>query len=93
MKTKIYLNDSPIPNINASNFYLPLYERRRVMIAGTGEKCLVNKFTAKNIDLNKKNNKLNYLNGINNLNNTIDISINNINSDLFLEKKDCCSIY
>jgi hypothetical protein len=34
---------------------VPISERRRVMVAGTGEKCLVKKFVAKNVDLKSLN--------------------------------------
>ncbi len=69
--TRIYVNDSKIPHTITTSFYLPLVERRRIMIAGTGEKCLVSKFVAKNIDL-----KTFRKNGGNNTNNT-----NNTNSE------------
>jgi hypothetical protein len=30
-------------------------ERRKIMIAGNGEKCLIKKFMARNVDLRRKN--------------------------------------
>lgn len=51
---RVYLNDSKTDNMITANFLIPNSERRRVMIAGTGEKCLISNFIAKNIDLKRQ---------------------------------------
>jgi hypothetical protein len=51
--TKIFINESKSDNSVVSNFLLPMKGRKRVMIAGNGEKCIIKNFTARNIDLKK----------------------------------------
>lgn len=58
MLAKIYLNDSKTENKIHCNFLISISERRRVMIAGNGEKCLVKDFTARNVDLSRMTSSL-----------------------------------
>jgi hypothetical protein len=41
------VNDSKSENIACSDFFLPLYNKCRVMIAGSGQQCLVKTFICK----------------------------------------------
>lgn len=51
--TKMFINESKSDNSVVSNFLLPMKGRKRVMIAGNGEKCIIKNFMARNIDLKK----------------------------------------
>jgi hypothetical protein len=78
--SRIYLNDSKTENKVVLNFLLPMRERRKIMIAGNGEKCLIKKFMARNVDLRRKNSGL--LNvSLKNLNLTAVNSKDNIDDD------------
>ena len=89
---KIYVNDSKMENKIISNFLLPMKDRRRVMIAGNGEKCLIKNFLCRNVDLNKK--MANITRNSNMLNNSLskdsidDKVVNNCNRN-----PNCCSIF
>ena len=48
---RIKLNDSKRENIIYGNFYLPISENRRVMMAGTGMNCHIKSFIVSNVDI------------------------------------------
>jgi hypothetical protein len=51
--SKIFVNDSVKDNFICSDFNLPCQERKRVMIAGSGEQCLVKHFIARSVYLDE----------------------------------------
>ena len=43
-----------INSIIFANFYLPIFENRKVMIGGTGRKCKIKSFSVSNVDLEEE---------------------------------------
>jgi hypothetical protein len=51
---RLKINDSDRENIIFANFYLPIFENRKVMIGGTGRKCKIKSFSVSNVDLEEE---------------------------------------
>jgi len=49
IRAKLYFNDNKVENIIDGDFFLPIYNKFKVMIAGTGQSTIVKAFYAKHL--------------------------------------------
>jgi len=58
IRAKFYLNDSKIENSIDGDFFLPVYDKFRIMLAGTGQSTIVKTFYAKHVPKNDDDGRL-----------------------------------